>query len=207
MGQGWRSTLVAVLAVMLAGSQLLATEPAPAPAPTPHKPQKKASATSSHGTHHSSTKHTQAASVTSSHHTHDASTKRTQARTTPHPSTVHTRLAHMQVAPDRVEQIQRALIDAGQLHGSPSGRWDAETRDAMSRYQAASGFGVTGLPDAKSLMKLGLGPHPLPESLNPPGASAGSASVGEEVPSSPEGAVPADSPPNQPAASTDPHLK
>jgi peptidoglycan hydrolase-like protein with peptidoglycan-binding domain len=72
----------------------------------------------------------------------------------------------MQMDPGRVESIQQALISAGAFHGSPTGRWDSETHDAMARYQAANGFGVTGLPDAKSLMKLGLGPHPLPPALN-----------------------------------------
>ena len=32
--------------------------------------------------------------------------------------------------------------------------------------QADHGFPVTGLPEAKSLMKLGLGPHPLPPDLD-----------------------------------------
>lgn len=108
------------------------------------------------------------------------------------PSTVHDRLAHMQVAPERVEQIQQALITAGDLHGTPTGLWDAETRDAMSRYQAENGFGVTGLPDAKSLMKLGLGPHPLPESLNPPSVEARPPSSEDEAPPAQEGAPSAD---------------
>ena len=97
------------------------------------------------------------------------------------PSGVHLRLAHMQMAPQRVEEIQRALIAAGDLRGAPTGEWDAETRDAMSRYQAQNGFGVTGLPDAKSLMKLGLGPHPLPESLSPSQAQAATPSTDEET--------------------------
>ncbi len=64
--------------------------------------------------------------------------------------------------PGRVIQIQRALIQAGYLTGPPTGEWDAATSDAMRRYQAANGFDMTGLPEAKPLMKLGLGPHPLP---------------------------------------------
>jgi peptidoglycan hydrolase-like protein with peptidoglycan-binding domain len=79
----------------------------------------------------------------------------------------------MQMSPSRVETIQQALINAGTLHGTPTGHWDSETRDAMARYQDANGFGVTGLPDAKSLMKLGLGPHPLPAELNKAPAASG----------------------------------
>lgn len=81
--------------------------------------------------------------------------------------------------PHRVRQIQRALIQAGYLTGQPTGVWDQATTDAMRRYQAANGFDVTGLPEAKPLMKLGLGPHPLP-----PGVPA---------------ATPADVDPNPPA--------
>jgi peptidoglycan hydrolase-like protein with peptidoglycan-binding domain len=69
------------------------------------------------------------------------------------------------MTPGRAVEIQRALSQSGYYRGEPTGRWDDQTRDAMRRYQAANGFGVTGLPDAKSLMKLGLGPHPLPDEL------------------------------------------
>jgi len=65
----------------------------------------------------------------------------------------------------RVEEIQSALAHAGYYQGEPTGRWDDRTREAMRHYQTANGFGATGLPDAKSIMKLGLGPHPLPEEL------------------------------------------
>jgi Putative peptidoglycan binding domain len=78
----------------------------------------------------------------------------------------YSRLAHMEIEPSRVEHIQQALIDAGAMQGAPTGQWDTATRDAMARYQSENGFGVTGLPDAKSLMKLGLGPHPLPPRLD-----------------------------------------
>ena len=65
----------------------------------------------------------------------------------------------------RVQEIQSALAHAGYYQGEPTGTWDDRTREAMRHYQTANGFGATGLPDAKSIMKLGLGPHPLPEEL------------------------------------------
>jgi peptidoglycan hydrolase-like protein with peptidoglycan-binding domain len=76
------------------------------------------------------------------------------------------RLARIRLQPDRVQEIQRALVQAGYLNEGPNGRWDEQTRDAMRHYQADSGFQATGLPEAKSLMKLGLGPHALPPELD-----------------------------------------
>src|SRR5579875_1648329 len=73
----------------------------------------------------------------------------------------------LEIPRERAEQIQEALIQAGDLHEQPTGRWDEQTREAMKRYQQANGFNATGLPDAKSLMKMGLGPHPLPQDVDP----------------------------------------
>jgi hypothetical protein len=73
----------------------------------------------------------------------------------------------LEIPPSRTEQIQQALIQAGDFHGGPTGRWDSQTRDAMKLYQQQNGFQATGLPDAKSLMKMGLGPHPLPAQADP----------------------------------------
>ena len=58
-------------------------------------------------------------------------------------------------------------MDAGTLHETPNGQWDMATRDAMKQFQKQNGFRPTGLPEAKPLMKLGLGPHPLPPGLGP----------------------------------------
>ena len=187
MGLRSWNVLLLVLAVMLAVSQWLCAAERTA-ASSPHKQLQH-----------------QKAATSASHHPHSSPGKAARTRRTAHhESTVHARLAHMQVAPGRVEQIQQALIEAGALHGTPSGHWDAETRDAMSRYQEENGFGVTGLPDAKSLMKLGLGPHPLPESLNPSRASASSPSPGRESPSSPESAAPSDASADPPPSSSPP---
>jgi len=82
--------------------------------------------------------------------------------------------------PERIQEIQQALVQAGYLNAQPNGRWDDQTREAMRRYQADHGFPVTGLPEAKSLMKLGLGPHPLPADLGASnGASAGANTVSD----------------------------
>lgn len=78
-----------------------------------------------------------------------------------------TRLARQKLQPERIEEIQRGLIQAGYLSEEPTGKWDDATRNAMRSFQQAHGFPDTGLPEAKSLMKLGLGPHPLPDELDP----------------------------------------
>lgn len=83
-----------------------------------------------------------------------------------HRSSRH-RAASLRIPASRTSQIQQALIQAGDLHEQPTGKWDSQTREAMKRYQQANGFASTGLPDAKSLMKMGLGPHPLPKDVTP----------------------------------------
>lgn len=81
------------------------------------------------------------------------------------------RVAQLRMDPGRIEEIQGALIREGYLAGPANGKWDDKTRSAMRRYQADKGFPGTGLPEAKSLMKLGLGSHPLPAEVSP-GAQA-----------------------------------
>jgi peptidoglycan hydrolase-like protein with peptidoglycan-binding domain len=85
-------------------------------------------------------------------------------------------LAHLHLQPERVQEIQQALIREGYLQGDAKGQWDARTHEAMLRYQTDHGFPPTGLPEAKSLMKLGLGSHPLPSELDH--AAGGGASPG-----------------------------
>lgn len=99
--------------------------------------------------------------------THAATGKTTRASAKRRrPPTSRQRLARLHLAPERVEEIQRALAQAGYLEGEPGGQWDTRTREAMRRFQVDHGFPATGLPEAKSLMKLGLGPHPLPADLD-----------------------------------------
>jgi hypothetical protein len=88
------------------------------------------------------------------------------------------RRALMRPQPERIQEIQQALVQAGYLKEESDGRWDDQTREAMRRYQADHGFPTTGLPEAKSLMKLGLGPHPLPGDVD---TSSGSRPGGDAL--------------------------
>ena len=91
------------------------------------------------------------------------------------------RLARLHLQPERAQEIQQALIREGYLQGDANGQWDARTHDAMLHYQTDHGFPPTGLPEAKSLMKLGLGSHPLPSELDhgPVGAASPGAGQGD----------------------------
>jgi len=98
----------------------------------------------------------------------------TQRRWQPRTLTGYQRLARVHLQPERTQEIQQALIREGYLQGEANGQWDSRTHDAMLRYQTDHGFSPTGLPEAKSLMKLGLGSHPLPPDLDhgPVGAAS-----------------------------------
>lgn len=62
------------------------------------------------------------------------------------------------IAPERVTQIQQALIREHYMTGDANGQWDATTQAAMQKYQAANGWQTKIMPDSRALMKLGLGP-------------------------------------------------
>jgi hypothetical protein len=59
----------------------------------------------------------------------------------------------------RAEQIQEALIREHYLSGEPSGVWDDATQKALQKYQADNGWQSKTVPDARALIKLGLGPN------------------------------------------------
>jgi peptidoglycan hydrolase-like protein with peptidoglycan-binding domain len=88
------------------------------------------------------------------------------------------RYRHVRLQPERVREIQEALVKAGFLHDKPDGVWGPSTREAMKQYQKQNGFTPTGLPEAKPLMLLGLGPHPLPPGLGPLPPAVPEAEVG-----------------------------
>lgn len=109
------------------------------------------------------------------------------------------RLARLRLQPQRIQEIQQALIREGYLREDANGQWDSQTHDAMLHYQTDHGFPATGLPEAKSLMKLGLGSHPLPPELDhsPVGGAGSGAGQGGLTVTSPLPPVSQATPPSQ----------
>jgi hypothetical protein len=64
-----------------------------------------------------------------------------------------------QMAPttDRISEIQTALGRGGYYKSDPNGKWDADTMDAVQKFQSANGLDANGKLDALTLQKLGLG--------------------------------------------------
>jgi peptidoglycan hydrolase-like protein with peptidoglycan-binding domain len=60
--------------------------------------------------------------------------------------------------PERYKEIQQALMQHGYLSGVASGIWNAETMEAMKRFQRDQNLTPTGKPSSLSLIALGLGP-------------------------------------------------
>lgn len=108
-------------------------------------------------------------------------------RTTHHH--VHTVPGQRQIEPERAREIQDALIREHYLTAPASGEWDAATETAMQKYQADHGWQTKLTPDARALIKLGLGPqHDAGQVVV--GASGVGGDIGAPVPS-----ISADAPP------------
>jgi peptidoglycan hydrolase-like protein with peptidoglycan-binding domain len=60
-------------------------------------------------------------------------------------------------AAERISEIQQALAKDGSFSGTPNGKWDDSTVEAMKKFQAGHGLNPNGRLDAPTLQKLGLG--------------------------------------------------
>jgi peptidoglycan hydrolase-like protein with peptidoglycan-binding domain len=129
-----------------------------------------------------STAQTSSASKTS----HKSATGTTHAKTTTSTtkkssktgkkSSSKTKRVKGQAAPtaDRINEIQDALAKKSAYAGTPSGKWDDSTVEAMKKFQSTHGLNPSGKMDALTLQKLGLGsdtagmgvPTPPPNSSN-----------------------------------------
>ena len=69
---------------------------------------------------------------------------------------------------DRYREIQDALAAKGYLKTPPSGVWDKDSIDAMTRFQQDQKLDATGKLTARSLGALGLGPKPDNATPTPP---------------------------------------
>jgi len=136
-------------------------------------------------------------------------------------TTAHHRTpSQMAPTPDRINDIQSALARGGYYKGDPNGKMDADTVDAVQRFQSANGLDTTGKLDALTLQKLGLGsdiagvsspkgitPHsccsmsPSPSMApRPSAAPSGPPIASTEAPKQPVSAAPSSSPVSGPSA-------
>ncbi len=59
---------------------------------------------------------------------------------------------------ERAREIQEALIREHYLTGDATGVWNDASQKAMQHYQSDNGWQTKTTPDARALIKLGLGP-------------------------------------------------
>jgi Putative peptidoglycan binding domain len=176
---GWRKLGVMAGSVLLTGSLAWTQSNSASQAKKPAQGHAKSASSK----HHTSGK--VKARKATHHSVHSSKHRRTKSRKT----ASWRRRGQQKIDQQRAREIQQALIRAHYLSGEPSGRWDAATQGALERYQSDNGWQTKTVPDARALIKLGLGPDEE-HLLNPESAMTAS---------------PVDSPPNPaPANATAP---
>ncbi len=99
------------------------------------------------------------------HSSAHALVRHTESRRNEHIATEH--VAPVGMSPDRATAIQTALIQKGYLAGEPTGTWDLASVDAMQKLQGDNGWQTKFVPDARALIKLGLGANSTPAPTAP----------------------------------------
>lgn len=85
------------------------------------------------------------------------------------------------IEPERVTQIQEALVREHYLDAEPNGRWDSTTQAAMQKYQSDQGWQTRLMPDSRALKKLGLGPD-YSSAINAAGSNFGPPAPASTIP-------------------------
>ena len=161
--QAWRRVGLSSLLCLALHAPAMAQTPAPSATPppaqnaqsaktTPAKPQTTAPATTKRASSHKSG--------------------------TAHGKKVAKKRGQQGIDSDRARDIQTALIREHYIQGEPSGTWDSATQAAMQRYQADHGWQAKTTPDARALIKLGLGPS-HDHLLNPESAMTTTPAAGD----------------------------
>src|SRR5437763_6788858 len=96
---------------------------------------------------HTSSKHSTASSSGKSHKRHGAHARKSSWK----------RHGQQSIAPERIREIQQALIREKYLDGAPTGKWDPQTQSALIKFQTDNGWQAKVVPDSRALIKLGLG--------------------------------------------------
>jgi cytoskeletal protein RodZ len=164
--------LCALLFLLVCGSAVAQTDtstPPTKPAQTSATPAPKAKP---HTTTHTTAKHTPA---------HKSTAHTTAKSKSARGKKVTKKRGQQAIDSERARQIQTALIREHYMQGEPSGTWDSATQAAMQRYQADQGWQSKTTPDARALIKLGLGPS-SDHLLNPESAMTTSIAPAEADP-------------------------
>ncbi len=72
-----------------------------------------------------------------------------------------------QPSPERYQQIQSALAAKGYYKGEPNGQWNADSADALKRFQTDQNLTADGKLNSLSLIALGLGPKRITAQATP----------------------------------------
>jgi len=134
---------VALLAATLSSAQETDSKSSAQPASTPAASSSNASTSS----------HTKTKSTHTSAHSSTGKSKKSRKSA----SKGHTH-GQQKIDSKRTEEIQEALIREHYLDGKPTGVWNDATQQAMQKYQADNNWQSKTTPDARALIKLGLGP-------------------------------------------------
>jgi len=153
----WRQLGLSSLLCVAVHAPVRAQAPAAPPpaAAVPAKTKTKTTAKTKTAAPAKTTATTAKAKTTAQPTTKRASTHKSGAA---HGKTVARKRGQQGIDSDRARDIQTALIREHYLQGEPSGTWDSTTQAAMQRYQADHGWQAKTTPDARALIKLGLGP-------------------------------------------------
>jgi hypothetical protein len=150
-----------------------ATASTAAKKPAAKKPATKSASATHRPLTHSSATHPSATTNSTAKSRTAATSSRSSSKASSRKKTVRAR-GQQKIDSGRAEQIQTALIREHYLTGEPTGTWNSDSEEAMRRYQGDHGWQTKEVPDARALIKLGLGPS-NDHLLNPESAMTTSA--------------------------------
>ena len=96
--------------------------------------------------------------------------------------------------PERYREIQQALASRGYYKGAVDGKWNADSQDALRRFQADQNLSPDGRINSLSLIAMGLGPKRATASAGSSVPASPTTSSSPALPATP--VAPAVSPPN-----------
>jgi peptidoglycan hydrolase-like protein with peptidoglycan-binding domain len=184
----WLKSLLGVAGVAVFLGSLAFSETASAPSAKSTSVNKAASKAKKPASAHASTKSKSSASRTTSSRTASHKGKRSKKVK-----------GQQKIDSERIHQIQEALIRQHYMTGDATGKWDGSTEAALRKFQADNGWQNKTVPDARALIKLGLGPS-HDHLLNPESAMTTTPDVPHATPTPASSPAPngSSATPNQP---------